>query len=134
MSDTLVLKIVEKCQKDGKIDTTMYILYDVVKKCYIVRGTRPNGSHNDPLYYSFKCKKTKHLSSFIHFVIDCNNPSSYILYNYDNLPATSDEITYEFLDTYDDTNYEIVGYDDVTVSHKLTKRILRIVKNVFNPY
>ena len=41
--------------------------------------------------------------------------SRFILYNYDNLPDTSNEITFEFLKRHDNTVYELAGYDNQKV-------------------
>ena len=73
-------------------------------------------------------------SHFIEFLIDDSNTVSYILYNYDNLPETSNELTFEFLEEYDDRTYEISGYDNLKLNRKQLLRNLRMLRNVFNYY
>lgn len=131
-TDNLVLKIVEY-DKTGNLDTNLYILYDSKQESYIIRGKR-NDRLIDACTYSFQCFYTKELVKFIQFLICKHNRVSYVLYNYDNLPAHSDEITYEFLNTYDDKTYEISGYDNCKIKTKDLTRNLRMLKNVFNYY
>lgn len=130
LPDTLVLKIVE--YDSHNVDTTLYILYDYTKECYVIRGNRPETRRLQPLNYSFECESTSVLVDFIKFVIDSKNEISYILYNYDNLPSTSDEITFDFLHEYDDNAYEIAGYDRQKLRRSSLSTYLRMLKNVFN--
>lgn len=84
--------------------------------------------------YSFDCENTTDLADFIEFLIDSENVISYILYNYDNLPCDSNQITYDFLQEYDDRTYEISGYDNKTLKRIELLKNLRMLKNVFNYY
>jgi hypothetical protein len=74
------------------------------------------------------------LVNFLYFVLDNNNIISYVLYNYDNLPATSDEITYEFLSYNDDSNYKIGFYEsDLLKRYELIDN-LNTIKYIYNNY
>ena len=131
--DTLVLKIVERDTEINKDDTTLYILYDKRKHRFLIRGKRRETSI--PSYhYSFECEYAHELADFIEFLIDRENDVSYILYNYDNLPETSNEITYDFLEENDDRTYEISGYDNKKLQRRELLRNLRMLRNVFNYY
>jgi hypothetical protein len=130
--DTLVLKIVEYEMDSSKDDTTLYIWYDQDTETYIIRGKRRETSMVDSCVYSFECNSASNLSDFIQFVIDKTNYVSYILYNYDNLPKTSDEITFEFLANNDDITYEIAGYDHQKLNRKELIRNLKMLRNIFN--
>ena len=131
--DTLVLKIVEHETDRHRDDTTLYILYDKNKHRFVIRGKRYDG--NIPsCSYSFDCEFAHELADFIEFLIDDSNTVSYILYNYDNLPETSNELTFEFLEEYDDRTYEISGYDNLKLNRKQLLRNLRMLRNVFNYY
>ena len=57
-----------------------------------------------------------------------------ILYNYDNLPTDSNEITYEFLRNYDHSDYEISGYNIPKMERKRLLNNLRILRNIHNYY
>jgi hypothetical protein len=110
-SDCLVLKIEE--YSDGELDTTMFVLYDVIEKMYFIRGKRTDMSPmSDSKPYSFQCKDAENLADFISFAICVKNKWTYVLYNYYDLPNYSDEITYTYLKEMDnDSRYEIAGYD-----------------------
>lgn len=131
MPDTLVLKIVESRKETGETDSTLYILYDQRKRTYIIRGSREGVSTS----YSFECFSERDLADFIDFIVDGYYAYvSYSLYNYDNLPETSGEITFDFLCKYDDRSYELAGYTDCEYKRKHLIRQLRILKKIFNDY
>ena len=131
--DTLVLKIVEHDVDLGKTDTTLYLLYDKVTHRYVIRGQR-NDSSVASCTYSFECEFANELADFLEFLLDKTNTFSYILYNYDNLPETSNEITFEFLKMYDSRVYELSGYDNQIYNRKDMLKNLRILRKIFNYY
>jgi hypothetical protein len=130
--DTLVLKIVEYESITHKDDTTLYMWYDHSTQRYVIRGKRRETPNVGSCVYSFECNSASDLSDFIQFVIDRENYVSYILYNYDNLPETSDEVTFDFLSYYDDNNYEIAGYDNQKLKRQDLITNLKMLRNVFN--
>lgn len=132
--DTLVLKIVERDTDLEEDDTTLYILYDKKIHRYVIRGKRRETESLNSCTYSFECEFAKDLADFIQFLIDKKNDISYILYNYDNLPPTSNEITYEFMELYDSKVYEISGYDNQKLKRKELLKNLRMLRTVFNYY
>jgi len=131
--DTLVFKIVEYDVDFNKPDTTMYILYDKATHRYVIRGKR-NSSIMDSCTYSFECEYANELIDFLEFCLDKTNTFSYILYNYDNLPETSNEITFDFLKRHDSMVYEIAGYDNQQFKSNGMLKYLRMLRNVFNYY
>lgn len=131
--DTLVLKIVEHDVDLCRPDTTLYVLYDKATHRYVIRGKR-NDSRIDSCTYSFECEYANDLADFLEFLLDKTNTFSYILYNYDNLPETSNEITFEFLKMYDSRVYELSGYDNEIYHRKTMLKNLRMLRNIFNYY
>jgi hypothetical protein len=131
--DTLVLKIVEHDVDLGRPDTTLYVLYDKATHRYVIRGKR-NDSRVPSCTYSFECEFANDLADFLEFLLDKTNTFSYILYNYDNLPETSNEITFEFLKMYDSRVYELSGYDNEIYHRKTMLKNLRILRKIFNNY
>ena len=132
--DTLVLKIEENETHKNLIDTTLYILYDTRTERYVIRGKRRSTNTCDSKPYSFEVVSSRDLCDFIECVIDPLNRVSYTLYNYDNLNEHSDDITYEFLEEYDNKEYEIVGYDNRKLNRQELLKQLRILRSVFNYY
>lgn len=129
--DTLVLKIDEYDNDTDvkKLDTTIYILYDIRSRRYVIRGKRNHHTHKP---YSYECETVNNLVDFLLFLFGQNNTFSYILYNYDNLPENSNEITFEFLEEYKNTDSKVVSYNVITLIRSDIKKILKILKNVFN--
>ena len=109
-TDCLVLKIQEHDIDNNSLDMNLYVVYDKKKSNFIVRGKR-NDTNIDSCSFSFNCEFAHELLDFITFIICKKNKWTFILYNYDNLPATSDEITYEFISNHETRVYELAGYD-----------------------
>jgi hypothetical protein len=132
--DTLVLKIDEHDVDLNMPDTTLYVIYDKAQHNFIVRGKRRETAALCSCTYSFTCEYAKDLADFIQFLICKDNTVSYILYNYDNLPATSNEISFEFLLEHDDIAFEIAGYDNQALKRNILLKNLRMLRNVYNNY
>jgi hypothetical protein len=133
-SDCIVLKIVETEHDTGDIDNTIYVLYDSNQREYIIRGLRSPSSKDEFEPYSFRCYCTKVVIDFIMLTIDNNNIVSYSLYNCNDLPYESDDIT---VDVLNDSCYkcvEIVGYDNLALTRKTLWKYVEIVGNMFNHY
>ena len=132
--ECLVLKLEEVDCDTGSRDTTIYVLYDQNEGNYVVRGHRQRTQKHNACVYSFVCEEAKDLANFLHYIICPHNSVSEVLYNYDNLPYDSTDITFEFLNEYDHQDYEISGYNNQKMNRKRLVRDLRMLKNVFNYY
>jgi hypothetical protein len=132
-TDCLTLKIQEYDIDDNTLDTTLYIIYDKKEHHYVLRGKRNDKTLKSEAF-SFNCEFAHELIDFITFVICKKNNWSYILYNYDNLPATSDEITYDFMKVNESVVYELGGYEKQKYNKTVVLKYLRILRNVFNNY
>ena len=134
VTDCLVLKIEERETDVEILDTTIYVIYDKKERNYVIRGKRRVTNNIDACTYSFVCKDHRDLADFLSFVICKENLWTYVLYNYDNLPYDSNDITYEFLKEYESNVYELTGYNNLDYSRKGLCSILRMLRNVFNYY
>jgi hypothetical protein len=132
-TDCLVLKIDENDSYDNKLDTTLFIIYDKKNSNFIIRGKRDD-TYEDSAPFSFNCEFAHELVDFISFVICKKNKWTFSLYNYDNLPATSNEITYDFLYNQESSIYELGAYEKQKFNKKILLKYLRILRNVFNNY
>ncbi len=132
-TDCLVLKIIEFDTDTEKKDTELYIIYDNKNGHFMIRGKRCDTRKITSVPYSFNCDTSANVYDFIDSILCSFNNISYTLYNYDNL---TDDNTFEFLHRCNDPAYEIVGYDNVTLSRnkKHIMRILRSLRNVYNHY
>jgi hypothetical protein len=135
VTDCLVLKLEEYDVTLKVIDTTIYVLYDSKENQYIVRGSRMYELRGkESCAYSFVCNDEYMLADFIKYIFCKKNKITEILYNYDNLPHNSNDITFDFLQKYDEKHYEISGYNKLKMSRKRLIRNLKMLKNVFNYY
>ena len=122
--DTLVLKIVDTDLKLDVLNASVYILYDTLIKRYIIRGVN----------YSYECASQPEVVNFLELLLDDTSVFSFILYNYTNLPSTSNEITFHFLNTYACDTIEVTGHENVKLNKRYILKYLRTLKNVFNYY
>jgi len=132
-TDCLVLKIEEHTFDTNELDTTLYVLYDKKKHYFVVRGQR-SSNKMDSCLFSFNCKYVNDLTDFISFIICTKNKWTYVLYNYDNLPYTSANITYDFLKENDSQIYELSAYEKQLYNKCVLLKNLKMLKNVFNYY
>ena len=132
--DCLVLKLEEVDINSKEIDTVVFILYDAKKSEYVIRGQRTRTVTYDSCTYSFISNSIPDVVNFLQYVICKSNLVNETLYNYDNLSNNSNNITFEFLQEYEDKEYELSGYNNLKLSKKRLVRNLNILRNVFNYY
>jgi hypothetical protein len=134
ITDCLVLMIEEYDIDNVRTDNTVYVLYDQKDEHYIIRGKRNDTKNIKGCGFSFNCTNIKSLEYFISFIMCKKNLWSFTLYNYDNLPYRSENITYDYLSDNASTEYEISGYDKLIYNKKDLVKNLKMLKNVFNNY
>ena len=134
VSDCLVFKFEEKVETTKETDTTVYVFYDKKEHNYVIRGQRRWTPKHQSCTYSFNCEFAKDLADFLQYIVCKDNRVNEILYNYDNFPSNSNDITYEFLHDYDHSDYEISGYNDQKFGRKRLLRNLRMLRNIYNQY
>jgi len=87
--------------------------------------------------YSFSCPKKESLIDFLDFIFSQGSTFRISLYNYDNLPYDSKNITYDFFESHVDKAYEIGSVFDYHRENKINQRfdkILDLIQNVCNDY
>lgn len=138
-SDSMVVKIFEK-NEVGKEVNRMYIFYDHILCTFGIRGghTTKYGIITDYSYY------TDHISGVINMVKMLSSKFvklSICLVNYSNLPAYSDNITYDLLLKNDMPLNEMVGFDyndntkkENTLMNREIEDYLRLLMDVYNDY
>ena len=132
--DCLVLKLEEYDPEVKQIDTTIYILYDVKEDKYVIRGQRQVTPQYKSCAYSFDCDDPDDLVDFLKIIFCSKNLIHETLYNYDNLPKYSNEITFEFLKDHSHRDYELSGYDMRKIKRSRLLTYFKILRNVFNYY
>ncbi len=132
--DCLVLKIEEHDIDTYYLDNTVFIFYDSRNGCHVIRGKRCNIRGEESPTYSFISGVTSSLIEFLTTVICKENLWTFVLYNFDNLPEDSNDITYEFLKDNESDLYELSAYDKNAYSKKDLMKYLNVLKNVYNKY
>jgi len=132
--DCLVFKFEEIEFITGKVDTTVYVFYDEKECHYVIRGQRRWSPEQPSCTYSFVSEDVNDLADFLQYIICKDNEVNEMLYNYDNFSVDSNEITFDFLNKYDHSNYEISGYDKQKLDRKRLLKNLKMLRNVFNYY
>ena len=134
VTDCLVFKFEEVECETGKLDNTMYIIYDKKNHNYLIRGRRRWSHRKQCCTYSYECEYANDLADFIKYLVCPDNKVNEILYNYNNFPENPDEITFDFLNENDHSDYEISGYNNKMLKRRRLLRNLRMLRNVFNHY
>lgn len=134
LPDCLVFKFEEVESVSGKIDNTMYVIYDKKNHKYLIRGRRTRTHFYQSCSYSYECECVHDLADFIKYLICPGNKVNEILYNYDNLPEDPNNITFDFLNEFDHIEYEISGYNNIRLKNKRLLRNLRMLRNIYNHY
>ena len=131
--DCLVLKIEEYENDTNELDTTLYVLYDTKHEVYLLRGKRSD-KKMESTEFSFFCKGISELCDFVSFIICKKKLWTYVLYNYNNLPNDSYDITYEYLKENGTRTNELGGYNHQKYSSTDLLKNLRMLSSVFNLY
>jgi hypothetical protein len=132
--DCLVFKFEELECTTGKVDTTVYVFYDKKENHYVIRGRRRWSPEQPSCTYSFVSEDVNDLANFLQYIICKDNEVNEMLYNYDNFPLNTNDITFDFLKEYDHDDYEISGYNKKKLNRKRLLNNLRMLRNVFNYY
>jgi hypothetical protein len=142
--DCLVLKIIEyeKFNEDMDQDTLnrykdlrVFILYDVNKGTFIIRGKRRPTTIVRTLPFSYECSRTSDVMEFIRLLVPSEHVYSIELYNATDLPTNSNEITYKKLCKLCKMPSMIIAYDNENINDtQRLSRTLYSLRHVYNLY
>jgi hypothetical protein len=127
-TDCLVLKI---NSVNDKTNATVYIIYDIKTELFIISGKIQDG-----VEFNYNADSVKAVEAFVSFVFSDKQPVNYTIYNHDELPFNQEEINFEDLnDSLFENVYEIAyKMDNLNYSKKQVKRLLSMLKHIFNFY
>jgi hypothetical protein len=127
-TDCLVLKI---NSVNDKTNATVYIIYDIKTELFIISGKIQDG-----VEFNYNADSAKAVEAFVSFVFSDKQPVNYTIYNHDALPFNQEEINFEELnDSLFENVYEIAyKIDNLNYSKKQVKRLLSMLKHIFNFY
>ena len=105
----------------------LFIIWDKETQMFHIRGKRQNIEDEDNNYvpYALKYNIWDNLYSFVNFTFGTNDTTSVVLYNFNNIKRLKlAELSYEYLETLIDKNYEISRYDRIPLRKKSFMRYL----------
>jgi len=103
------LLFIEEKEHDSTTDTRAYIYYNIDCKMYHIIGKRRNSRHSKSIPYSFMCKQSKDIISFLMSIIGRNNLNIEL----HNSHMISD-VTFDYLSRNIHGSTEIVAYDCIS--------------------
>jgi hypothetical protein len=145
--DCLVMKLIEyekyspvMSRSDLKRyrDIQLFVLYDTNKGTFIIRGKRTSTTKVNAKPFSFECRHSREVYEFIKFILSCEHVFTLELYNLDDLPTNSNEITFKSLNRSLDLSSLIVAYDKQLMSNDshrgMIHKCISSLENVNNVY
>lgn len=133
MDSHLILCIEEVEVKDDfkSLDNRIFIGWDKETQQFYLRGKRQNIGSKDFVPYALSYSSSDNLFNFIQFTVGTNETSSVVLYNFNNVNRLKlDDLTYDYLESLIDKNYEIAGYDRVKIRRKSFIKWLYMLVNI----
>ena len=133
----IVLCIEERDDLKEKYDnilSRLFVAYDADMDEYVVYGKRIAAISSEVNYqpYFFRTDSATEMYKFVKFVIGRESVCSFTLYNYNNMLIDLESSDYEFMVKNMSSNYEMVIYDNVLIKKRNFKKIMDILKNMFN--
>lgn len=134
--DTCLILCIEELDLDNivsPIDTRLFIGWNNELSDFFIRGKRTDIGPNEYVPYAFHCKRASDVFNFIEFAVDPKSLVNITLYNYNNICNVNDNaLTYELFEGNMDKQYEIVGYDNVTINRNKIIQCLKLLKTTYN--
>ena len=134
--DTCLILYIEELDEDNcvsPIDTRLFIGWNNELSDFFIRGKRTDVGPNEYVPYAFHCKRANDVFNFSEFVVDPKSLVNITLYNYNNICNENDNaLTYEFFEDNMDKQYEIAGYDNVTINRNTIIQCLKLLKTTYN--
>ena len=117
-TDCLVLYLQDESVK-------IYIIYDPVRVKYCLWGEKSNNEH---FYFSSDKNKKKHIYAFLNFVLGLE--IDVFLFNFNNLPNDSSNISFNTLELLNKTDNLIGSYYNQKYNLKYTNNLLNILSYI----
>lgn len=132
-SDCLILCLEEFDSDLNITEGKVYVLHDSINK-YVIRGNGRRDDSSIPFSFISYDNNLDSLVDFLEIFIGADSLCKLTLYNHNDLPLTSEEITFNYLHDNLCNNNIITAYYPDYLSKKSLARTLKAIKNVFNPY
>ena len=130
--DCLVLEIYVNNELDIE-RKRIFVWYDSVERRFFLRGKLDDVESTSYNPFNFKSKKASHITDFLSFIINKRSVLEVALYNFTDFPFSSNDITFEMLETNELAEVIYTNYDYPLKYHKL-RYLMNTLENIYNSY
>jgi hypothetical protein len=109
----------------------VFIWYDLNKCNFILRGKQDDTKTIIHIPFNFESKKASYVADFLCLIFDKRSNLEVALYNFTDFPLSSNDITFEMLES-NEYSEIIYTHDDYSLKKSKIKDLLKIVKNIYN--
>lgn len=118
---------------DYQKKSRLYVLFDVTYGVFLIRGRRDNTEPNSTFSFIADSNNQESVVNFIDF-FTLDEPIIMTIYNMNELPLTSEEITCEYLEENSIEENIFLSYRQQDFSKSTLRKIMDIIKNIYNHY
>jgi hypothetical protein len=111
----------------------IFIWYDSVERRFFLRGKPDDSQSISYNPFNFKSKKASHIADFLSFIINKRSVLEVALYNFTDFPLSSNDITFEMLES-NETADVIYMHDDYPLKRDKIRYLLNMISNIYNSY
>jgi hypothetical protein len=111
----------------------IFVWYDSIERRFFLRGKSDDNESISHHPFNFKSKRAYHVADFVQLIIDKKSILKVAMYNFMDLPFSSNDITFEMLETNENAEVIYTNYDYPLKYHKLTY-LMKTLENIYNSY
>lgn len=111
----------------------IFVWYDSVKRRFFLRGKSDDSESMSYNPFNFKSRKASHVADFLQLIIDKNSVLEVALYNFMDFPLSSNDITFEMLETNENAELIYMNENYPLKYHKL-RCLMNPLENIYNNY
>jgi len=111
----------------------IFVWYDSVEKRFFLRGKQDDYESISHHPFNFKSKRASHVADFVQLIINKKSILEVAMYNFMDFPLSSNDITFEMLETNELAEVIYTNYDYPLKYHKL-RYLMNTLENIYNSY
>ena len=111
----------------------VFVWYDSYERRFFLRGKNDDTEIISYNPFNFKSKRASHIADFLSFIINKRSVLEVALYNFMDLPLSSNDITYEMLleNEYAEVIYTNENYP---LKHHKLRELMNTLTTIYNSY
>ena len=111
----------------------VFVWYDSYERRFFLRGKNDDTEIISYNPFNFKSKRASHVADFLNLIIDKRSILEVALYNFMDLPLSSNDITYEMLleNEYAEVIYTNENYP---LKHHKLRELMNTLTTIYNSY